>query len=431
MGGTPMVERDAYPMLSVEEARDRVLALVKALPPERVPILDALGCVLAEDVRADRDVPPLDNSAMDGYAVRGADLVAPNATGDGLRLRVVANLPAGQVLARPVGRGEAVRIMTGAPVPPGADTIVRFEDTQAGDGWVEVLRAPRPGANVRLAGEDVREGEVVLSAGTPLRPQEIGMLASVGRPMALVHRRPRVAILATGDEVAEIDVAPRPGQIRNINSYSVAAQVREAGGVPILLGVAADRAGELSARIRAGLEAGADLLVTSGGVSVGDFDLVKQVLAAEGRIDFWWVNMKPGKPMAFGTISNVPVLALPGNPVASMISFGLFGRPAVLKMMGHTDWRWPSVRARLRDAIRRKDGRRHYLRVSLEPTPDGLEAVLTGDQGSGILTSMVQADGLAVIPEESDHLPAGSEVEVLLFGGRRSALGRQPSAVSR
>jgi len=241
------------------------------------------------------------------------------------------------------------------------------------------------------------------------------MLASVGHPTALVHRRPRVAILATGDEVAEIDAEPGPGQIRNINSYSVAAQVREAGGVPILLGIAADRAGELSARIRAGLQAGADMLVTSGGVSVGDFDLVKQVLAAEGRIDFWWVNMKPGKPMAFGTIDDIPLLGLPGNPVAAMISFGLFGRPAIRKMMGHTDWGWPATTARLRDAIRRKDGRRHYLRVRLLQGADGLEAALTGDQGSGILTSMVQADGLAVIPEDRDHLPAGSDVKVLLL----------------
>jgi molybdopterin molybdotransferase len=355
---------------------------------------------------------------MDGYAARGEDCVVPNATGDGVRLRVVANLPAGQVLSRAVGAGEAVRIMTGAPVPPGADTVVRFEDTRAGDDWVEVLRAPKPGANVRLAGEDVRRGEVVLAAGTPLRPQEIGMLASVGRPTALVHRRPRVAIMATGDEVAEIDAEPGAGQIRDINSYSVAAQVREAGGLPILLGIAADRAEALSERFRVGLEAGADMLVTSGGVSVGDFDLVKQVLAAEGRIDFWWVNIKPGKPMAFGTIKGIPLLALPGNPVAAMISFGLFGWPAIRKMMGYTTWEWPSTVARLRESVRRKDGRRHYLRVRLEQGPDGLEAALTGDQGSGILTSMVQADGLAVIPEECDHLPAGSEVQVLLFSRR-------------
>jgi molybdopterin molybdotransferase len=193
------------------------------------------------------------------------------------------------------------------------------------------------------------------------------------------------------------------------------------GGVPILLGVAADRTGELTDRIRAGLQANADLLVTSGGVSVGDFDLVKQVLASQGHIDFWWVNMKPGKPMAFGTIDSVPLLALPGNPVASMISFGLFGRPAVRKMMGYTDWEWPAATARLRDAIRRKDGRRHYLRVRLERGPDGLEASLTGDQGSGILSSMVQGDGLAVIPEDRDHLPAGSMVQVLLFSPRQPA----------
>jgi molybdopterin molybdotransferase len=408
-----MPERDAYPMLSVEEARDRVLALFGALPANSVRILDALGCVLAKDVCADRDVPPLDNSAMDGYAVRGEDLV-----GDGVRLRVVASLPAGRVPWRHVGRGEAVRIMTGAPVPDGADTVVRFEHTRAEADWVDVLKAPKPGANVRLAGEDVRRGEVVLAKGTLLRPQEIGMLASVGHPAALVHRRPRVAILATGDEVAEIDAEPQPGQIRNINSYSVAAQVREAGGLPILLGVAADRAEPLTDCIHAGLEAGADMLVTSGGVSVGDFDLVKQILSAEGHIDFWWVNMQPGKPMAFGTIGDIPLLALPGNPVAAMISFGLFGRPAIDRMMGRADWEWPSTTARLREGIRRKDGRRHYLRVRLCQGPEGLEAALTGDQGSGILTSMVQADGLAVIPEDCDHLPAGSEVKVLLFSRR-------------
>jgi len=421
-----MPKRDAYPMLSVEEARERVLALFGPLPASSVPILDALGCVLAEDVCADRDVPPLDNSAMDGYAVRAEDLV-----GDGVRLRVVASLAAGQVPWRAVARGEAVRIMTGAPMPPGADTVVRFEHTRAETERIDVLKTPKPGENVRLAGEDVRRGEVVLPKGTRLRPQEIGMLASVGRPTALVHRRPRVAILATGDEVAEIDAELRPGQIRNINSYSVGAQVREAGGLPTLLGVAADRAEPLADRIRTGLEAGADMLVTSGGVSVGDFDLVKQVLAAEGQIDFWWVNMQPGKPMAFGTIGGIPLLALPGNPVAAMISFGLFGRPAIDRMMGRTAWEWPRTRARLREAIQRKDGRRHYLRARLRQGPNGLEATLTGDQGAGILTSMVQADGLAVIPENCDHLPAGSEVNVLLFGDPQSALGSEFLAADR
>jgi molybdopterin molybdotransferase len=224
-----------------------------------------------------------------------------------------------------------------------------------------------------------------------------------------------VAVLATGDEVVEIEAAPGAGKIRNINSYSSAAQILSYGGVPILLGIARDRADELASKIRQGLEAGADLFVTSGGVSVGDFDLVKRVLIAAGRMDFWWVNMKPGKPMAFGSIGNVPLLGLPGNPVAAMISLELFGRPAIRKMLGHTQWAWPAVTARLRQAIERKDGRRHYLRVRLLTTGEGLEAELTGDQGSGILTSMVQADGLAVIPEECRQLPAGSAVRVLLL----------------
>ncbi|MHB0875675.1 MAG: molybdopterin molybdotransferase MoeA [Anaerolineae bacterium] len=408
-----MADRETYPLLSVEAAQELVLSRFAPLPAVAVPILQSLGLVLAEDVAAEADVPPRANSAMDGYAVRWRDVC--DATEDApVRLRVAGEVAAGRLPDTSVGPGRALRIMTGAVLPQGADTVVRFEDTTAADGTVAIVRAPRAGANVRAAGEDVRRGEVVLAAGTVVRPQEVGMLASLGRSQALVHRRPRVAVLATGDEVAALGSAPADGHIRDINSYSNAAQVLEAGGEPLLLGVARDRATELAAKLRQATAAGVDLIVTSGGVSVGDFDLVKDVLRSEGRIDFWWVNVKPGKPMAFGLLGDTPLLALPGNPVAAMISFELFARPAILTMLGRRSWQRPRVTARLTSPVRRKDGRRHYLRVRLHQDGDGWLAELTGEQGSGILKSMVLADGLAVIPESCDHLEAGSEVEVIL-----------------
>ncbi|NPV09114.1 MAG: molybdopterin molybdotransferase MoeA [Anaerolineae bacterium] len=406
-----MTEPDAYPILSVEEARARILGMCVPLPSETVPILESLDRVLAEGIWADRDVPPQDNSAMDGYAVRAADLVAEPP----IRLRVVAEVAAGHPTDAVIGPGEAARIMTGAFVPAGADTVVRFEDTTSGDGWVEVRRIPAPGRNVRHRGEDVQQGQLVLPPGTRVRPQEIGMMASLGRTRVAVHRRPRVAILATGDEIVPASEEPGPGQIRNINSYSNAAQVLRAGGLPILLGVASDRRDELSAALRRGLDARADLFITSGGVSVGDFDLVKQVLSAEGEMSFWWVNMKPGKPVAFGTLAGIPLLGLPGNPVSAMIAFELFARPAICRMLGLSVADPPSVRARLVSSIERKDGRRHYLRVRLHRQGEDCLAELTGDQGSGILSSMVAADGLAVIPEDCSYLPAGSFVQVILL----------------
>jgi molybdopterin molybdotransferase len=417
------------PTLSVEQALERILATVHVLEPERVGLLEAAGRVLAETVSADRDIPPLANSAMDGYAVCGADVARVPA-----RLRVVGEVAAGYVSQARVESGTAVRIMTGAPLPAGADTVVRFEDTRRGGDQVEILKAPLPGANVRPAGEDVRAGQVVLEPGKVLRPQEIGMLAAVGRVEAAVVRRPRVAILATGDEVVPPDQTPGPGQIRDANSYTVAAQVQAYGALPLLLGVARDREEWVRRGMREALAQGADLIITSGGVSVGDFDLVKQVLAAEGEMHFWSLNVKPGRPLAFGLLSplplregqgegghreGVPLLGLPGNPVAAMVSTELFARPALLKMQGFTDWSRPAVRARLAEPIARKDGRRHYLRVRLQETEAGYQATLTGDQGSGILYSLVQADGLAVIPEEADSLPAGTEVQVLLLSHSR------------
>lgn len=405
-----MTERRAT--LSVEEARERILATVRILEPEVVPILDGLGRVLAESVRAPRDVPPLPNSAMDGYAVRGEDAArAP------VRLRIIGEVAAGSVSHARVEPGAALRIMTGAPIPDGADTVVRFEDTEQEGGWVTLLRATRPGSNVRPAGEDVHAGQEVLSPGRVLRPQDIGMLATVGRTEVAVIRRPRVAILATGDEVVPPGETPGPGQIWDANSYTVAAQVRQYGGLPLLLGIARDREELIRQGMRSALLQQADLIITSGGVSVGDFDLVKQVMAAEGQMHFWSINMKPGRPLAFGVVGGVPLLGLPGNPVSAMVSTELFARPALLKMQGLPDRPRPTVRARLLDGVPRKDERRHYLRVRLRETAEGFEAMLTGDQGSGILSSLVAADGLAVVPEDIDHLDAGAEVEVIMLSG--------------
>jgi len=398
-------------VLSVEEALDRILATVRVLEPERVDLLEAGGRVLAEEITADRDIPPLANSAMDGYAVRGPDLERTPS-----RLRVVGEVAAGHVSDVAIGPGQAVRIMTGAPIPAGADTVVRFEDTRPDGDEIEILIAPPAGANVRQAGEDARAGQTVLRPGKALRPQEIGMLAAVGRKDVVVVRHPRVAILSTGDEVVPPGQPPGPGQIRDANSYTVAAQVQAFGGQPLLLGVACDQETLVRQGMREALAQGADMIITSGGVSVGDFDLVKQVLAAEGEMHFWSLNMKPGRPLAFGVVGGVPLLGLPGSPVAAMISTEIFARPAILRMQGLTAWPRPVVRARLTQPILRKDGRRHYLRVRLQETDSGHEATLTGDQGAGILMSLVQADGLAVIPEGADHLEAGAEVTVILLG---------------
>jgi molybdopterin molybdotransferase len=413
---------ELYPMLSVEDALDQVLSAFERLEPERTPILEALGRVLADDVYAGLNIPPHANSAMDGYAVIAADTVGATPESP-VRLHVIENLAAGYIAEREVMPGTAIRIMTGAPVPDGADAVIRFERTEQQGEWVDLYYAPPVGNNIRYAGEDVREGDLILGKGTRIRPQEVGMLASLGCSEVSVIRRPRVAILATGDELVDIDEPLGPGKIRNSNGYSNAAQVLKYGGVPIMLGIARDKVNDLTSKIRSGLAQGADLLLTSGGVSVGDFDVVKKVLAGEGEITFWRVRMKPGKPLAFGQIAaevngvarSVPVLGMPGNPVSVMVSFEIFARPAILKMLGVDDLDKPMVDAVLDDEIRSKDERRHYVRVCIDRREDGYHASLTGAQGSGILTSMVKANGFAVIPEDWTHAPAGSRVKAMFF----------------
>ncbi len=406
--------QESYPMLSVEEALTRVLSMFAPLPAEQVQVQDALHRVLATDVVAEMDIPPLANTAMDGYAVRVADTA--DATPERpRRLRVVDYLAAGYVREEPIAPGTAVRIMTGAPVPPGTEAVIPFEDIKVEGDEILVFKPIAMHKNVRAAGEDVQKGQVVLTAGAFLRAQEVGMLAALGHARVTVHRRPRVAILSTGDEIIDVDAPWQPGKIRDANGYTIAALVQHYGGEPIRLGVARDTIDELTHKLQAGLDAGADMLVSSGGVSMGDFDVVKKVLAAEGEMHFWRVRMKPGKPLAFGQIRGVPLLGLPGNPVSSMISFLLFGRPALQKMQGMTPTSLPSRTAILMDAVKRKDRRRHFVRVWLEEKDGKTLAHLTGDQGSGILLSMVQAHGLAVIPEDVDHLPPNSPVQVLLF----------------
>ena len=402
------------PMLSVEQATDRVLREFHPLEPERVSTLKTLHRVLAEDIYADGDIPPLANSSMDGFALQASGTTGAGASAPA-RLRVLADLPAGYVSETPVAPGTAIRIMTGAPIPPGADAVVRVEDTRAGTDWVDILSEAPVGQYIRPAGEDVRCGELVLRQGTRIRPQEVGMLASLGREVISVTRRPRVAILATGDEVVAIDAPLAPGKIRDANSYSNAAQVLACGGTPLLLGIARDQAQALTNRIRAGLAQGIDLLLTSGGVSVGDFDVVKEVLAAEGEMGFWRVRMKPGKPLAFGKIGSVPVLGLPGNPVSVMVSFEIFARPAIMKMLGATLWHRPIVDATLMDPLTHKDDRRHYVRVRVEAQAGAYRAYLTGGQGSGILSSMVKANGLAIIPEDWTGAEVGTQVQVLML----------------
>lgn len=416
-------------MISVTEALAYVLKHFQPLEPERVPLLEALDRVLTEDIVSDINVPPFNNSAMDGYAVI-ADDIARASREHPVTLRVIGDVVAGYTAARAVERGTAMRIMTGAPLPPGADTVVRFEDTSEGldtketrkdalgRASVDIFKAIARGANVRAAGEDIRVGEIVFPKGTVVHPGTIGVMASLGRKYVAVHRRPRVAILATGDELVAIDEPIAPGKIRNSNEYSNAAAVLKAGGVPVQLGIARDNVADLTAKIRAGLEAGVDLFLTSAGVSVGDYDIVKDVLNAEGEIHFWQVKMKPGKPLAFGILRGkkpVPLLGLPGNPVSAMISFEVFARPAILTMLGKTQFARPTVRAVLQEEIQNDSQRRNFVRVVVEKRGEGFVARLTGEQGSGILTSVARANGLLIVPEEVPLVRAGESVEIQLL----------------
>jgi molybdopterin molybdotransferase len=415
-------------MISVEEALEKVLSYVEVLQAERKLILDCVGQVLAEDVYSTIDIPPLDNSAMDGYALRAGDTRGASESSPRY-LVVVGEVSAGSMPTKEVRPGTAIRIMTGAPLPEGADAVVRFEDTDEvsrkssrGDlSQIGILCQAKKGLNVRGRGEDIAKGDLILKKGKVLRPQEIGVLASLGRSTALVIRRPIVAILATGDELIGVDQPLAPGKIYDSNNYTIAAEVSRYGGIPKILGIGRDSVQSLTEKIDEGLDA--DMLITSGGVSKGDYDIVKDVLAEHGEVGFWTVRMKPGKPLAFGVIKKmkgrrkkkVPHLGLPGNPVSSMITFEQFARPAILKMMGKEALTKPTIRAIIENDIKDNDGRRLFARVNVTKRGGQYYASVTGPQGSGILTSMTKSNGLAVIPESSQGVKAGDMVEVQML----------------
>ncbi len=394
-------------MVDIEEARQIILRHIAPLPTEELPLLQGLGRVAGEDVYAPWDIPATDNSAMDGYAFSSAAV-------QGDSLFVSGNVPAGEERTTPVAAGEAVRIMTGAPIPQGCDTVVPIEDVETIGDTIRLLGDARPGSHTRKRGEEILAGQRAIAANSLVRPQEIGMLASLGKTSVRVYRRPRVGVLATGDELLEIGSLPVPGKIINSNSYSIAAQVAESGGDPVMLGIAEDEVERTCDRIREGMRG--DLLITTGGVSVGDRDCVKEaIVALGGEIKFWKVRMKPGKPVAFAILEGKPVFALPGNPAAAMISFEMFVRPALLKMMGHVRIFRPTVTAALTGSIANRGDRPHLIRVRVEARKDGYAASATGNQSSARLSSLTAANGFMTIAPGTT-LPSGESVIVSMLG---------------
>jgi molybdopterin molybdotransferase len=399
-------------MLSVEEALTLVLAEIKALPVVQVPLSESLELALAQDIIAQEDIPPFANSAMDGFALLSKDS-RPQAE-QPARLRVIGEVAAGYVADRVVETGTAMRIMTGAPVPVGADTVIQIELTRStAPDWVEILQEIPAGNNIRLAGEDMRQGQIVLQRGAEIGVWEISILATLGWARVPVVQRPRVAILATGDEVLDVDEPLRPGTIRNSNSYLLEAAVRRAGAEPHRLGVARDTTESLREKFSEAMTY--DLILTSGGVSVGEFDLVKNILSEQGEMRFWRINMRPGKPLAFGHIGNVPLLGLPGNPVSSAVTFELFGRPLLRKMLGHTRLQRQQVDVVVVDGISDRVMRRHYVRAHVEWHDGRLIAYTTGNQGSHLLTSLLNANALIIVPEGGVKINAGDTARAMML----------------
>ena len=400
--------------LAAAEAARRIVEEVRRQPPLRIPLDDALDAVLAQDVVSPLDIPAWTNSAMDGYAARGDDVRGASPERP-VRLRVVEHIPAGSFPTRPLGPGECARIFTGAPLPEGADTVIRQEDTDEGRDTVTITRDRDVGVNIRRAGEDIRRGATVLTAGTELGPAQLGVLASLAVASPLVYRQPRVAILGSGDEIVDVD---QPEEIlsgrktASSNTHTLKALIRRTGAEPVNLGIARDDPESLRHHLRLALDS--DLLVTTAGISVGEHDYLRAVLddlGAEQR--FWKLRMRPGAPVGFGVLDGIPWIGLPGNPVSTMVTFELFVRPAIRKMSGHPLPYRRAIPVRVAEPIRLKPRLQHFLRAVITEGPDGLEARLTGPQGSGILTSMIAANALLVIPEGQFDTPAGSVVQAL------------------
>lgn len=401
-------------MISVEEALERILREISPLDVTQVPLPQSLGLVLAEDVVAHEDIPPFANSAMDGFALLSHD--SQPRDGQPPRLRVTGGVAAGYVADHAVEEGTAMRIMTGAPVPPGADTVIQVELTRS-DGsdseWVEILEAVERGNNIRPAGEDMRHGQTILLRGSEIGPWEIGVLATLGWAMVPVVRRPQVAIVSTGDEVIDVSEPLQPGKIRNSNGYLLEAAIRQAGAEPHRLGIALDTVESLREKFSQAMQY--DLIITSGGVSVGDFDLVKNIMAEQGAISFWRINMRPGKPVAFGHIGSVPLLGLPGNPVSAAVTFELFARPVIRKMLGHTRLLRPQIDVVVEDGVSDRAMRRHYVRAKVQWRDGRFVARTTGNQGSHIMTSLLNANALVIVPEGGVEVHPGGTAKAIML----------------
>jgi len=400
-------------LLSVEEAREKVLSQIQPLAPLQLPLVEAFGCVSAEDVVATKDLPEFASSAMDGFAVRASDVAGATPTSP-VELKIVGRAMIGRLPETTVGGGEAVRIATGAPIPGGADAIVPIENAEVLGETVRLFDGPPVGRHVRPAGEDVREGQMLVHAGKRLGPPELGLLANAGFPHPLVHPRPRVVVLSTGDELVPPTLTPEYGQVRDSNAYTIFGAIREAGATPMLAGIVRDDVEQLRETVVSHLIQ-ADAFVSSGGVSVGERDVVKAAFFKRGDLDFFKVAMQPGMPQGFGHIEGKPYFGLPGNPVSVFVSFEMFIRPALLKMMGRTQLFRPEITATLTGDVRGPVGKTQFARVNVVRTPDGWTAEPTGERGSNLISTVARANGLAIVPAGTETARAGERVKVMLF----------------
>lgn len=408
-------------LLSVDQARERILSNFQPVTTETLSLAGCSNRVLAQDIRAANDLPPFDNSSMDGFAIRAADVL--EATADSPRsLRVVADIPAGSHPTIFLAAGEAARIMTGAPMPAGADAVVPVEDTDFNNrdagtpapDEVQIFKPAKSSANVRPRGMDILAGNIVLRQGRTLKPQDLGILAMLGVAKVRVYRRPRIALFSSGDELLEADAPLEAGKIRDSNSYTLAALAEEAGAEVIRLGVAKDSYDSVKAVLDKAPALEVDLILSSAGVSVGAFDFVKQVIESNGKMDFWRVNMRPGKPVAFGEYGGIPFIGLPGNPVSAFVGFEVFVRGVLQRLSGSSSGGRPTVRVRCAEQID-SDGRESYLRAQVLEKNGSFVAHLTGHQGSGNLHSLVQANALLIIPAGVKCVPAGEDLQAWLI----------------
>jgi len=400
-------------LVPVEDARERILAQVAPLQPLELPLQEAEGCVLAADLVAETDIPDFASSAMDGFAVRSGD-VAGASEGSPVELRIVGRALIGRRPEATVGGGEAVRIATGAPIPAGADAVVPIEDCEVVGDRVRVLRAVPEGKHIRPAGEDVRAGEVLLQAGRRLGAPELGLLATAGFSHPPVHPRPRVVVLSTGDELVPPTQKPEFGQVRDSNAYLLYGALREVGAVPVMAGIVPDDVEQLKEAVFSHLLQ-ADAFISTGGVSVGERDVVKAAFFKRGDVSFYRVAMQPGMPQGFGHVEGKPFFGLPGNPVSVFVSFEVFIRPALRKMMGRRQLYRPEIAARLEEDVTGPRDKTQFARVRVRRTPEGWVAEPTGGRGSNLIATVSRANGLAIVPPGVETAPAGSEVRVMIF----------------